>query len=101
RNVGKQAHSSYLSTIKALENSPSYLEIDPNVSAIALIGKCQAVISAPFTSTAILAREMGKPSAFYDPHGVCYKDDRAAHGIEILTGPEALHAWLGALPLQS
>jgi len=58
----------------------------------------------PFTSTALLGREMGKPSVFYDPHGVLQKNDRAAHGIEIMRGPGELKSWLAAVlanaPLQ-
>jgi polysaccharide biosynthesis PFTS motif protein len=50
----------------------------------------------PFTSTALLGREMGKPSIYYDPHGLVQKDDRAAHGIPIVTGPDELHAWIAA-----
>jgi len=51
----------------------------------------------PFTSTALIARELGKPSIYYDPFGICEKDDRAAHGIPILSGQKELQDWLSAL----
>jgi hypothetical protein len=40
----------------------------------------------PFTSTALVARNLGKPSYYYDPSGIIQKDDRAAHGIPVISG---------------
>ena len=51
----------------------------------------------PFTSTALIARELGRPSCYYDPTGLVQKDDRAAHGIEIVSGREELARWLGSV----
>jgi len=97
RNVGALLHPGYERTINRLGTTSNYLEIDADTSASSLIAKCQAVISAPFTSTALVARELGKPSIYYDPFGICEKDDRAAHGIPILSGQKELQDWLSAL----
>ena len=51
----------------------------------------------PFTSTALLGRDLGKPSVYYDPYGMVQKDDRAAHGIEILIGSRELSEWLSSV----
>ena len=75
------------------------ITIDPDTSAYELIEKCSAVISMPFTSTAHIARELGKPSCFYDPTGLIERDDRAAHGIPIMIGRLELQAWLEAVVL--
>jgi polysaccharide biosynthesis PFTS motif protein len=100
RNIGSKLHPSYEGTIKYLNKKLNCLEIDPDTAAIALIAKCEAVVSAPFTSTAIMGRELGKPSIYYDPSGICDKDDRAAHGIPILSGPEELQKWMMTLVSQ-
>ena len=97
RNVGSKEHPSYVNTIHSLSRSDNYLEINPDAAATALIAKCRAVISAPFTSTALIGRDLGKPSIYYDPHGLCDKDDRAAHGIPVVSGRVELLAWLAAL----
>lgn len=97
RDVGTRVHPAYERTINCLGETSNYLEIDSDTSASALIEKCQAVISTPFTSTALIGRELGKPSIYYDPYGICEKDDRAAHGIPILSGQEELQDWLSAL----
>ena len=41
--------------------------------------------------------ELGKPSCCYDPTGLVQKDDQAAHGIEIIRGPEELKKWVKAI----
>lgn len=97
RDVGSRVHPSYERTVNWLKGSSNYLEVDPDISAGALIEKCQAVISTPFTSTALIGRELGKPSIYYDPYGICEKGDRAAHGIPILSGQKELQDWLLAL----
>jgi polysaccharide biosynthesis PFTS motif protein len=97
RNVESKVHPSYANTINALSKSDNYLEMDPDAAATALIAKCSGVVSAPFTSTALIGRDLGKPSIYYDPHGLCEKDDRAAHGIPIVSGRVELLAWLAAL----
>lgn len=97
RAIGNKLHPLYLSLVRKLQDKSNYIEIDPDTSATALIEKCAGVISAPFTSTALLGRELGKPSIYYDPHGACEKDDRAAHGIPILSGKKELQQWFAAL----
>ncbi len=97
RDVGRRIHPAYERTILRLKKFPNCVEVDPDISASSLIERCQAVISSPFTSTAHLGREQGKPSVYYDPHGICEKDDRAAHGIPILMGKAELQEWLSSL----
>jgi len=98
RDVGTRVHPHYERTTRWLSGVVNCIEVDPDISAASLIKKCQAVISMPFTSTALLGREQGKPSVYYDPHGICEKDDRAAHGIPIVSGKAELKEWLLSLP---
>jgi len=100
RHIGSFIHPSYERAMKCLSNTSNCLEIDPDTAAFAIIEHCEAVVSAPFTSTAIIGRELGKPSIYYDPSGVCEKDDRAAHGIPILSGPKELQQWMLTLALK-
>lgn len=97
RKIGRLVHPKYRQFIANLAELPNFISVDPDLSAMRLIKNCSAVISMPFTSTAIIARELGKPSAYYDPHGLIQKDDQGAHGIAILSGPEELSAWLASI----
>ena len=94
REIGRQSHPQFRLTLKLLERSERYLAIDPELSAISLIQKSEAVISMPFTSTALLGREANKPSMYYDPLCLLDKDDPAAHGILIVQGPIELGKWV-------
>jgi polysaccharide biosynthesis PFTS motif protein len=94
RNVGRIAHPFYRNFTGQFANNSHVMLVDPEISAIHVIESSVAVISMPFTSTAIIAREMGKPSIYYDPTGLLQKDDRAAHGIPILSTRDELDEWL-------
>lgn len=97
RNIGKRLHPKYATLIKNLTEYYDVFSIDPDTSAIRVIESCSAVISMSFTSTALLGRALGKPSIYYDPYGVVQKDDRAAHGIQVLCGKDELRDWLTGL----
>jgi polysaccharide biosynthesis PFTS motif protein len=62
-----------------------------------IINNAKAVISMPFTSTALVGKHLGKPSIFYDPSGLVFKDDPAAHGIMIINNKADLVEWLSKL----
>lgn len=96
RNIGKIAHPSYrnLAAVTATDGQAEI--VDADISASALIAKSDLVISTPYTSTALLARNAGKPSAYYDPLSMLDRADPGAHGIPILRGPEELAAWIQA-----
>ena len=96
RQIGRLAHPHYGHLADRLVERNHVLLVDPDISAIRVIEASVAVVSMPFTSTALIAREMGKPSIYYDPTGLLQGDDRAAHGIPVLSGVEELAAWLSA-----
>jgi polysaccharide biosynthesis PFTS motif protein len=96
RDIGERLHPRYAAVLSRLAGSPAFASVSPDASALEIIARSDAVVSMPFTSTALLGRHLGKPSIFYDPHGLIQKDDRAAHGIPIVTGRAELIGWLAA-----
>jgi polysaccharide biosynthesis PFTS motif protein len=90
---GRLVHVEYRATIDQLRQEDEIIVVDPDLSAFRLIESCSTVISMPFTSTALLGLELGKPSIYYDPFGVVEKDDRAAHGIPVISGITELREW--------
>lgn len=94
RNIGNSIHPKYRALLKTLSVVDGFIPIEPDTSAVRVIESCSAVISRPFTSTALWGRELGKPSVYYDPCGIVPKDDLAAHGIPVLSGKEELRNWL-------
>ena len=94
RYIGKRAHPKYRNFVGKMDQLHDYITVNPDMSAARLIDGCVAVISMPFTSTALIGRGLGKPSVYYDPLGLIQKNDRGAHDIQIITGPVALRNWL-------
>lgn len=94
RNIGKLIHYKYQNLIKQLEKESTFIMLDPEIRAQQIIENCIAVISMPFTATALIAKQMDKPSVYYDPSGLIYKDDNGAHGILIINDKKDLEKWL-------
>jgi len=70
--------------------------VSPEVSAHRIIQESMCVVSAPFTSTAHIARYFNKPSVFYDPLNALANKRSLGDGINILCGMEDLRSWLVA-----
>jgi polysaccharide biosynthesis PFTS motif protein len=99
RDIGNLAHKNYRKHVEKLRNNEQFISVEPALDAKRLIEQSAAVISMPFTSTALIGRELGKPSIYYDPFGQIQKDDRAAHGIKVVTGEKELHDWMSNLDI--
>ena len=84
----------YLKKVERLSEKTNYIRVDPNIDALLIVQKTKACISIPFTSTALIAKHEGKPSIYYDPSGKTQKDDRAAHGIQVINNLYELEEWV-------
>jgi polysaccharide biosynthesis PFTS motif protein len=94
REVGKFLHPKYAAFVKTLSQAVGYIAVEPDTAALRVIEGSEAVISMPFTSTALYGRHVGKPSIYYYPHHLIQKDDGAAHGIPVVCGREELGEWV-------
>jgi len=94
REIGKTSEPSYRNQLKKLLGKTWFKFIDPSVSAESLINVCDSAISMPFTSTAIIADSMHKPSAYYDSTGELDPFDNSSNGLPLLTSYESLSKWL-------
>lgn len=97
REIGSMLNKKNRKVVDQLLLADHFLAVDMDIPAHQLIGDCCMVISLPFTSTALIARDLGKPSCFYDPSGLVQPDDRAAHGICIVRGKEELASWVSSV----
>ena len=65
-----------------------------DISPYKLIEKSKCVISYPWTSTAVIAKKMGKPSIFYDPTEKLSIDDRGKHDIKFIQNKNELKSYI-------
>ena len=86
RPIGKFVHWKYQKLVGSLTGLRGFHVVDAGIAPDEIIEKCIGVISMPFTSTALVARNLGKPSYYYDPSGIIQKGARAAHGIPVISG---------------
>lgn len=96
RIVGKAAHPKYRRLADTLGSLPHIVSVPASIAAERLVASSAAVVSMPFTSTALIGRQLNKPTCYYDPTGKIHPDDRAAHGIQVIRGVDDLTEWLKA-----
>ena len=102
RNVSsKRMHKKYLANIERFFRNDDVIVLDSSFSSKRIIQKCDASISFPFTSTAISAKFYSKPSVFYDPINLIQKNDRASHGIKVISNYDTLRKWLNELYMKN
>ena len=68
--------------------------INSDISYIYLLEKTDLSISFPFTSPSIVAKNLHKKTAFYDPSGKIAFDDPGAFGVKILNRKEEIQSWI-------
>jgi len=76
----------------------SYINAEPSVSAKYIINRSDAVISMPFTSTAIIGKNNGLPSIYYDASGKLQVKE--SHEILVLKSKDELRAWFHSLNIE-
>lgn len=94
RNIGKLAHYKYRSKVIELSEKKEFKIVEASINARNLIQQSNCIISFPYTSTALIGKIQNKPSVFYDPTGKLKKNDLAAYGIPVISGPIELKEWL-------
>lgn len=98
RNFVVSNHSkAYINFSNKFGTFPGVIDADPRTSAFRLVQEADAVISMPFTSTAVVGESFKKPSVYYDPTKKLYKEDRGAQGLSLLLGKEELNEWMQSL----
>ncbi|MDB2672561.1 polysaccharide biosynthesis PFTS motif protein [Flavobacteriaceae bacterium] len=68
--------------------------INSDISYLYLTEKTDISISFPFTSPSIVAKNLHKKTAFYDPSGKIALDDPGAFGVKILNKKEEIQSWM-------
>jgi polysaccharide biosynthesis PFTS motif protein len=94
RDIGILVNKKYSFLVKWLMKKSFFYSTPPDGDAIDLIMQSVGVISMPFTSTAIIAKELNVSSIYYDPINIIEINDRAAHGIKIIKGEIELEKWM-------
>jgi polysaccharide biosynthesis PFTS motif protein len=96
RDLGTNVHPQY-KRAHACAMEAGMVALDERIAAGRLIGAVDGVLSIPFTSPAIVGRDRGIPSAYYDPSSTIVRPQRADHGVPTLHQRAELKAWMERL----
>jgi polysaccharide biosynthesis PFTS motif protein len=91
RLLGRNSSKSYQRKLDSLAKKIKI--IDSTISPFRLIKDAGVVISMPYTSTAVIAKNYGVTSLYYDPTKLLPKDDPCSHGIPVISGKNELILW--------
>jgi polysaccharide biosynthesis PFTS motif protein len=96
REIGNKGSKKYKKLIERLSENSNVTIIPPELSPMQLIEHSVAVISMPFTSTALYSNNR-IPTIYYDPTCWIQHDDRAAHGVRVIIGKKELTKWISEI----
>lgn len=98
RNSPKYFDFEYYQRIEILRKQyKSFIYVDADIAPHRIIQDSLVTISIPFTSTAIIASELGVPNLFYDPIGKVLMNDPSARGTHVVSGQTNLYTELCGL----
>lgn len=96
---GEYKHDEYTNNIDrlVLKYPNNFLSVSSSISARRIIQNSIGAISMPFTSTAIIASQLGIPTLFYDTTGKLNNNNLALTGVRLVSQPNKLEKWLAEL----
>ena len=87
-------HPKYVEFINHLSERPNVIIVDPHISARKVIEKSACVVSFPYTSTSIIARNCDVPCIYYDPTATLSSSLERSHGVPMMQDKDALTDWV-------
>lgn len=88
-------YSRYSDSLVSLSNNNKYFYVaDERIAPRRIISKSVASINMPFSSTALIARDLEIPTCFYDIVGLIKANDPGSNGILIINKKAALAKWV-------
>jgi polysaccharide biosynthesis PFTS motif protein len=94
RRIGRNIHPKFRNFVNIFCKLEGVKVVDEEVSAVRVINATLYNISMPYTSTALLGRDLGRKGCYYDSSGLILPDDKGSHGVKILSGVDDLKNWI-------
>lgn len=94
RDVGNRLCQKYKKMIDSLVETGEIILIESHIAAERVADWADVIVSQPFTSVAVVAHNLGKPSVYYDAMQMYKKIQPAAQGLSLLQSYEQLSSWL-------
>ncbi len=93
-NIGNKSFNNF---IKKMNNKKYFKTIPAESDLNSLLKNSLATISFPYTSVALISKELQKESIFYDPSSKLIKDKFFSQNIELISGKQELDIWFSKI----
>jgi len=94
--IGHHA-SGYIEFIdRMISENNNLILLDYEINLFGLLRECVFSVSVPYTSTAYVAAELGKPSIYYDPFGELIPNYEQSEFVNFASSPKELRSLVGA-----
>ncbi len=88
----------YSQLLKDLQKNKNYVLIDESSNPVEMIISSIVTISAPFTSTGLLANNLNIRSIYYDPTKIIFPEYKNS-GVELISGENQLNTYIKKIHL--
>ena len=96
-NVILAENKSYNGLLKEINKRKYFESVPANTDINYLIENSLATISFPYTSVALISKELKKESVFYDPSLELLKNKDFSRNLEFISGKHELDAWFSKI----
>jgi polysaccharide biosynthesis PFTS motif protein len=83
----------YVNILNKMASEGCITLCDTNIAPIKILENALASISIPFTSSALISKNLGVTSVYYDPVNVLKPFKHLTHDIKLISGRANLDAW--------
>ena len=90
RNYSKRNNADYINLLKALKRLGKLVILDSNLNLYDVISRAKLVVAVPYSSPALIARELGVNSIFFAQDFETFKLSEEHDGIEVVVQIERL-----------
>jgi polysaccharide biosynthesis PFTS motif protein len=94
KNAFNAIDKRYINFCKKLSKKENIIKLQSYTSVFKIIDKADLVISFPFTSTGIIANNIGKKSAYYDSTNIIVNHGRGSQGVKLISDISILKNWI-------
>ena len=96
-NSLNKENKSFNEFIRKMNNRKYFDTIPAEADLNNLLKSSLATISFPYTSVAIMSKELQKESIFYDPSSKLIKDNFFTHNLDLISGRQELDIWFSKI----
>ena len=90
-------NKSYNGTLSAINKRKYFTSVPANIDLKHLVSNSLATISYPYTSVALISKELKKETIFYDPSLELVENKNFSRDLKLISGKQELDFWFSKI----